>query len=157
MTAEYTPTTEEMREYVEMGGQPTPWLPPTPEADAARAAAFDRWLAAHDASLEAVARKLDELRALTDLHEQGATRWADPLPIPTWVPLVREILEATCPFTVTTLSPTGTRRIHTKRCCNGCARVLGDVTDTEMAAAIEGLPLPDVRDECGCLAKAVQS
>jgi len=45
----YTPTTEEIRDYVEVGGEPRPWMPPEPAKDAARASAFDRWLAAHDA------------------------------------------------------------------------------------------------------------
>lgn len=35
-----------------------------------------------------------------------------------------------------------------QRCCNGCGRDIGDVTDDEMTAAINGWPLPDVRDEC---------
>jgi len=48
---EYTPTTEEIRDYVEVGGEPRPWMPPEPAKDAARAAAFDRWLAAHDAEI----------------------------------------------------------------------------------------------------------
>lgn len=38
--------------------------------------------------------------------------------------------------------------ITTKRCCNGCGQYVGDVTDAEMAAAIGGRPLPDVRREC---------
>lgn len=50
---EYTPTTEEVREYVEVGGQPRPWEAPDDEADGRRAAAFDRWLAAHDAEVAA--------------------------------------------------------------------------------------------------------
>lgn len=45
----------------------------------------------------------------------------------------------------------GGTRITVKRCCNGCGRQLGDVTDAEMDATIEGRPLPDVRAECGCL------
>src|SRR3546814_10810382 len=52
--AEYTPTTAEIREYVEVGGEPRPWEEITPETEskeAARAAAFDRWLAAHDAQV----------------------------------------------------------------------------------------------------------
>jgi hypothetical protein len=40
--------------------------------------------------------------------------------------------------------------IVVKRCCNGCQRPLGDVTDDEIDAAVDGLPLPDVRTECGC-------
>jgi hypothetical protein len=42
------------------------------------------------------------------------------------------------------------RTIHVKRCCNGCGREIGDVTEAEMDAAVTGMPLPDVRDECGC-------
>lgn len=56
MTEQYTPTTEEVREYVEVGGEPRPWEEVTPESEskeAARAAAFDRWLAAHDAQVRA--------------------------------------------------------------------------------------------------------
>src|SRR3546814_14349141 len=52
--AEYTPTTAEIREYVEVGGEPRPWEEITPETEskeAARAAALDRWLAAHDAQV----------------------------------------------------------------------------------------------------------
>lgn len=40
------------------------------------------------------------------------------------------------------------RRVRTKRACNGCGVLLGDVTDDEIASAIAGLPLPDVRSEC---------
>jgi hypothetical protein len=52
--AEYTPTTQEIREYVEVGGEPRPWEEITAQSeakDAARAAAFDRWLVAHDAEV----------------------------------------------------------------------------------------------------------
>jgi hypothetical protein len=42
----------------------------------------------------------------------------------------------------------GATRLTVKRCCNGCNTRLGDVTDAEIAAAIDGLPLPDVRSEC---------
>lgn len=38
-----------------------------------------------------------------------------------------------------------------KRACNGCGRVLGDVTEREITLAINGEGLPDVRRECGCL------
>lgn len=45
----------------------------------------------------------------------------------------------------------GKTRFTMKRCCNGCSTVLGDVDPIETAAAMLGLPLPDVRDECpGC-------
>ena len=50
--SEYTPTTDEIREYIETGGEPRPWVE-LDEAEKARekarVAAFDRWLAAHDA------------------------------------------------------------------------------------------------------------
>lgn len=39
--------------------------------------------------------------------------------------------------------------IHMRRCCNGCGRALGDVTEYEMHYAGPGLP--DVRGECGCV------
>ena len=42
--------------------------------------------------------------------------------------------------------------ITVKRCCNGCQREIGDVTDAEMDAAVSGAALPDVREECGCTA-----
>lgn len=54
--SEYTPTTEEIREYVETGGEPRPWveLDDTEKAlEKARSEAFDRWLAAHDAEVRA--------------------------------------------------------------------------------------------------------
>ncbi|TXS16060.1 hypothetical protein EAO71_35125 [Streptomyces sp. ms191] len=41
---------------------------------------------------------------------------------------------------------TTTRRV--KRACNACGYTLGDATDMEIAAAMEGRALPDVRDEC---------
>ncbi|MFJ8798462.1 hypothetical protein [Streptomyces sp. NPDC102487] len=39
-------------------------------------------------------------------------------------------------------------RITTKRACNGCGQLLGDISSHEMALAIAGAPLPDVRSEC---------
>jgi hypothetical protein len=42
----------------------------------------------------------------------------------------------------------GSTTIKLKRACNGCGQHLGDITDQEMTAAIEGQPLPDVRREC---------
>lgn len=45
-------------------------------------------------------------------------------------------------------NPDGSTTIKMKRACNGCGTRLGDVTDAEMARAINGLPLPDVRKEC---------
>ena len=47
---EYTPTTEEIREYVEVGDTKL-WESPSPEVDARerrRGAAFDRWITEHD-------------------------------------------------------------------------------------------------------------
>lgn len=47
------------------------------------------------------------------------------------------------------------RTITTKRACNGCARILGDITRGEMNILCHGGELPDVRAECGCLPPAV--
>lgn len=55
---EYTPTNEEIREYVEAGGEPRPWVAldeAEKSREQARVAAFDRWLAAHDAAVRAAA------------------------------------------------------------------------------------------------------
>lgn len=35
--------------------------------------------------------------------------------------------------------------------CNACGNVLGDATDLEVT--VQGVRLPDVRDECGCEAR----
>lgn len=67
---EYTPTTDEIREYVEVGGEPRPWESPS-EKDAARAAAFDRWLAAHDREVAAKA-----LRDWADMQERTLENFA---------------------------------------------------------------------------------
>lgn len=50
-------------------------------------------------------------------------------------------------WTPTIRTATG-ERVRVKRVCNGCGHQLGDVTDSEIAAAVAGLPLPDVTDEC---------
>lgn len=42
----------------------------------------------------------------------------------------------------------GSKTIKMQRACNGCGQILGDVTDEEMQAGINGRPLPDVRQEC---------
>lgn len=47
--------------------------------------------------------------------------------------------------------------VHTKRCCNGCGRMLGDASQVELEAAVQGAPLPDVRGECGCIDLAANS
>jgi hypothetical protein len=46
------------------------------------------------------------------------------------------------------INPDGSRTITSKRACNGCGQLLGDITDQEMTLAIAGAPLPDVRREC---------
>ena len=76
---EYTPTTAEIREYVEVGGEPRPWEPVTEESDALdarRAAAFDRWLAAHDGVV--AARALEDAADAfesDDLYADGAAAY----------------------------------------------------------------------------------
>jgi len=45
---------------------------------------------------------------------------------------------------------TGTTRINVQRACNRCGRNLGDATEKELDACVNGAPLPDVHDECGC-------
>ena len=57
-------------------------------------------------------------------------------------------------FTPDKTNDDGSRTIHVKRCCNGCGKNIGDVTEAELDAAVAGFPLPDVREECGCLTKA---
>lgn len=42
----------------------------------------------------------------------------------------------------------GSKTITTKRACNGCSQLIGDITEHEITAAISGRPLPDVRREC---------
>lgn len=54
----------------------------------------------------------------------------------------------TRPNTPDRANPDGSTSITTKRACNGCGQLLGDITDQEMALAIAGGPLPDVRREC---------
>lgn len=69
----YTPTTEEIRDYVEMGGEPRPWEPPTPEGEALeikRREAFDRWLAAHDAAIESAAEQRGAVRHLREVASE---------------------------------------------------------------------------------------
>jgi len=68
--SDYMPTTAEMREYVEMGGEQAPWHQPTPEIDASRAAAFDRWLAATVATAKADALKDAALSGLFGTNAQ---------------------------------------------------------------------------------------
>jgi len=42
------------------------------------------------------------------------------------------------------------KRVTVQRCCNGCGRSLGDITEHEIDCAVAGKSLPDVRQECGC-------
>ena len=44
--------------------------------------------------------------------------------------------------------PQGYRTIKTKTACNGCGTLLGDMNEAEVAAAICGFTMPDVRHEC---------
>lgn len=44
--------------------------------------------------------------------------------------------------------PDGGTRMTMKRACNGCHQTIGDATDAELDAAIDGRPLPDVTGEC---------
>lgn len=53
MTEQYTPTTEDIREYVETADRVTAHMFSHDTPDAAKA--FDRWLAAHDAQVRAEA------------------------------------------------------------------------------------------------------
>ena len=50
---------------------------------------------------------------------------------------------------------TGTTRITVQRACNRCGRDLGDATEKELDACVNGAPLPDVHDECGCASSPV--
>ena len=54
-----------------------------------------------------------------------------------------------------TRNPDGstTTVIRLKRACNACGNALGDATDLEVTMAVQGVRLPDVRDECGCEAR----
>jgi hypothetical protein len=52
------------------------------------------------------------------------------------------------PSTPERINDDGSRTITTKRACNGCGNLLGDITEQEVTAAISGRPLPDVRREC---------
>lgn len=57
-------------------------------------------------------------------------------------------------FTPSRKLPSGATRITVKRCCNGCGDEIGDATEFELESAMCGLPLPDVRQECGCWSPA---
>ena len=66
MTADdYTPTTEDIRDYIGGGGDIGGFGSLTTEQEANRVAAFDRWLAAHDAEMLAAADRIHERRSAT--------------------------------------------------------------------------------------------
>lgn len=54
-------------------------------------------------------------------------------------------------FTPDKRNADGSTTFRVKRYCNGCGKSIGDVNEAELDAAIAGLPLPDVREECGCI------
>lgn len=56
----------------------------------------------------------------------------------------------TRPWTPVQEMPDGRRRLTVKRCCENCGRELGDATNEELEAAVDGARLPDVAEECGC-------
>lgn len=79
---------------------------------------------------------------------------AEPTPVPQATDAgVAEPAAAPAPRKVTAdeKNPDGSTTVTVQRCCNGCGRPIGDVTEAEVDCAIAGLPLPDVRAECGCL------
>lgn len=84
MSGEYVPTTEHIRDYVEMGGEPRPWEPPTPEGEALevkRREAFDRWLETVKADAwDEVADNLGEYAEVDDslIHLADNIRDANP-------------------------------------------------------------------------------
>lgn len=56
---------------------------------------------------------------------------------------------STRPRTPDRKNPDGSTRVRVKRSCD-CGQDLGDARPDELDAAMAGLPLPDVRLECGC-------
>lgn len=53
---------------------------------------WDRLAHRERARAQAAEQKIAAALALCDKHEKGATRWADPLPVPEWIPLIRAAL-----------------------------------------------------------------
>lgn len=47
-------------------------------------------------------------------------------------------------------NPDGSTTVKVQRACNNCNRSLGDATEEELDAAMNGERLPDVSIECGC-------
>lgn len=52
------------------------------------------------------------------------------------------------PNTADRINEDGSTTFRMKRACNGCGQFIGDITDAEFTAAVNGRPLPDVRKEC---------
>ena len=63
---------------------------------------------------------------------------------------LRALLPWTAGFRASTPDVTidGKKTVKVKRSCNGCHQLIGDVTEEEIAAGMNGDPLPDVRPEC---------
>lgn len=57
-------------------------------------------------------------------------------------------MTATRPNTPDRKLTSGGTEIRLKRACNGCAQLIGDATEAEIEAVIDGYGLPDVRHEC---------
>jgi hypothetical protein len=76
--SDYTPTTEEIRDYVGEGGEPRPWIAPDDDAEkeAARLAAFDRWLRTERANAwdAGVAMALEAARPSTTMNDYDGWR-----------------------------------------------------------------------------------
>lgn len=63
---------------------------PTPEQMAAVEARLRvLFISGDDDPLDLAMAAIARVEALCDRHESGALRWADPLPVPEWIPLVR--------------------------------------------------------------------
>ncbi|MFI8535409.1 hypothetical protein ACIGMX_34830 [Streptomyces aquilus] len=52
------------------------------------------------------------------------------------------------PWTPDRVNGDGTTTMRSKRACNGCGQLIGDVTEQETNRVVAGLGLPDVRREC---------
>ena len=70
----------------------------------------------------------------------------------------REPAEEARPHTPPLHDPaTGRTTITVQRFCNRCGRHLGDATEKELDACVNGTPLPDVHDECECASSPIAS
>jgi hypothetical protein len=50
------------------------------------------FIAAARADVPRLLAAVEKVLALAAKHEHGATRWEDPLPVPTWIPELREVI-----------------------------------------------------------------